>query len=248
MTINIIANGKGGIGKSFISSIVAQYLIEKNEKVVCLDTDPNNTTLYGIKELKAKFLDITDGDSINLREFDKLIELMMNDPKSNYVIDSGATTFLPLIEYLKEGAILPLLKENFDIVFHIPIVGGQAQENTISGFTQIVDMFGSVDKFVAWINPYHGKLDIKLEDNNKSSDFEDHPDIKKLTMSDQASKIIQVNMPIVNKDLAGKDLEQMSKLNYTFNQISTAAEFNIVAKSRLKKYKEDIFKSLDQFI
>jgi hypothetical protein len=247
-TIHIIANGKGGIGKSFISSITAQYLKDKKKNVICIDTDPNNTTLAAIKELKAKFLNIMDGDNINIREFDKLVELTLSDPKSDYVIDSGATTFLPLIEYLKEGEILALLKDSFEIVFHIPIVGGQAQETTISGFLQIVDMFENITKFVVWVNPYHGLLDIKLKDGKSSKDIEDHNEVKELYKSEKAQNIIQINLPIVNVALTGKDLEQMTKLNYTFEQINNSPEFNIVSKSRLKKYKDDVYQSLEQFL
>ena len=52
--IHFVLNGKGGIGKSFISSLLAQYLLSKKQSVVAIDTYPNNTTLYNIKALKAK--------------------------------------------------------------------------------------------------------------------------------------------------------------------------------------------------
>ena len=63
--VHFVLNGKGGIGKSFISSLLCQYLTHKNEKgesVVAIDTDPNNTTLYNMKALKAKFLQLIDKD------------------------------------------------------------------------------------------------------------------------------------------------------------------------------------------
>ena len=79
----------------------------------------------------------------------------------------------------------------------------------------------------------------------KSKDLEDHPLVKEIYNSEKAEQIIQIKLPAVNQALTGKDLEQMTKLNYTFNQVAAAAEFNIVSKSRIKKYKDDIYKSLE---
>lgn len=75
--IHFVTNGKGGIGKSFVSSLLCQYLINKGESVTAIDTDPNNTTLYNMKALKAKFLQLIDQDGkFDVRAFDKIIELV----------------------------------------------------------------------------------------------------------------------------------------------------------------------------
>ena len=55
MNLHFVLNAKGGIGKSFISSLLCQYLLFKNESILAIDTDPNNTTLYNIKALKANY-------------------------------------------------------------------------------------------------------------------------------------------------------------------------------------------------
>ncbi|MFK0483966.1 conjugal transfer protein TraL, partial [Campylobacter jejuni] len=53
--IQFVLNGKGGIGKSFISSLLCQDFLEKGVSIVAIDTDSNNTTLLNVKALKAKF-------------------------------------------------------------------------------------------------------------------------------------------------------------------------------------------------
>ena len=40
--IHLTLQGKGGVGKSLIASILAQYLKEKGREVRCIDTDPVN--------------------------------------------------------------------------------------------------------------------------------------------------------------------------------------------------------------
>jgi hypothetical protein len=43
-SVHIILQGKGGVGKSFVSAILAQYFRTKPAPVHCLDTDPINAT------------------------------------------------------------------------------------------------------------------------------------------------------------------------------------------------------------
>jgi len=39
-SVHLVLQGKGGVGKSFVSSILAQYFRTKSAPVYCLDTDP----------------------------------------------------------------------------------------------------------------------------------------------------------------------------------------------------------------
>ena len=43
-TVHLILQGKGGVGKSFIAALLAQYLQEKGVAVRCFDADPVNST------------------------------------------------------------------------------------------------------------------------------------------------------------------------------------------------------------
>ena len=72
--IHITMQGKGGVGKSFVSATTAQYKHHKEQAPLCIDTDPINATFHGFKALNVERLDIMEGDEINPRHFDALIE------------------------------------------------------------------------------------------------------------------------------------------------------------------------------
>ena len=74
--IHMVLQGKGGVGKSLIAAILAQYKTGKGTPPLCIDTDPVNATFHGFKALKVKRLQIMDGDEINPRHFDALVELL----------------------------------------------------------------------------------------------------------------------------------------------------------------------------
>ena len=56
-SINFILQGKGGVGKSFATTILAQYFIDENhmDNIVVGDTDPVNTTTVKSKKIKCRF-------------------------------------------------------------------------------------------------------------------------------------------------------------------------------------------------
>jgi CO dehydrogenase nickel-insertion accessory protein CooC1 len=43
--VHLVLQGKGGVGKSFVAAILAQYFKTKTAQVHCLDTDPVNGVL-----------------------------------------------------------------------------------------------------------------------------------------------------------------------------------------------------------
>lgn len=238
MNLHFVLNAKGGIGKSFISSLLCQYLLFKQKTILTIDTDPNNTTLYNIKALKAKFLQLISEDgNFNVREFDKIIEIAFEKKHDDIIIDSGATTFIPLVSYLKENEIINLLKDNeINVYMHVPIVGGQARDDTILGLTQLIQAFDS--SFVVWINEYHGKL---LKNNKEFEEFEEYQKIKEKIVA-----IIYLNL--LSKDTFGKDLNDMTSANLTFDEVMKDKNFSLMSKQRLKIFRDKAFKQLEIFL
>jgi cellulose biosynthesis protein BcsQ len=57
-SIHILLQGKGGVGKSLISSILSQYLLSKGQNVRCVDADPVNQTLSEYQGLAVSCLNL----------------------------------------------------------------------------------------------------------------------------------------------------------------------------------------------
>ncbi|HAR32927.1 MAG TPA: conjugal transfer protein TraL, partial [Desulfobacter sp.] len=127
--INMILQGKGGVGKSFTASLLSQYLLDRDQLVGCFDADPVNATLTAYASLKATKIEIMEGDSINSRLFDTMIEKLIQLPDEAFaVIDSGASTFVPLAAYISENNVAEFLKASgHNLTLHTLITGGQAE-------------------------------------------------------------------------------------------------------------------------
>ena len=69
-TINMILQGKGGVGKSLVASILTQHFLESGKDVCCVDTDPVNATFAGYQKFNVTALDIMNDNDIDSRRFD----------------------------------------------------------------------------------------------------------------------------------------------------------------------------------
>ena len=73
--IHMMLQGKGGVGKSFGCSALAQFYSFSNREVTCIDTDPVNATFAGYEALNVQRLEImNDQKQIKPRNFDYLVE------------------------------------------------------------------------------------------------------------------------------------------------------------------------------
>ena len=70
-SVHLVLQGKGGVGKSFVSAILAQYFRTKSAPVHCLDTDPVNATFAQYRLLEAEHLKVLDRKSTRLNSSHK---------------------------------------------------------------------------------------------------------------------------------------------------------------------------------
>ena len=73
--IHLSLQGKGGVGKSLVSSILAQYFMYRSLPVQCIDTDPVNRTLSQYKGLEVQQLRLLRDGNVDQRGFDDFLPI-----------------------------------------------------------------------------------------------------------------------------------------------------------------------------
>ena len=230
-SVHIILQEKGGIGKTYGSSLLLQYLISQGVSVVGIDTDPSNATLAGYKSLPVTQLNIMDGNSIDISCFDNLM-VMIDESDNDYVIDIGSSNFIGFNDYVLSQDIYGMIESmGINVYLHIICVGGQANDQTLLGLQKIIA--GGVPKksVVPWENEHFGKLHETIP--LMESSF-----VKKLGDKVYGGVFLKQE----NSNLLGKDLQLMQKKNYTFEDVKAADIFNFVQKSRLLKYQAEVWR------
>jgi hypothetical protein len=232
--VHLVLQGKGGVGKSLIAALLAQYLGGRSDKLFCADTDPVNDTFSRYEAFQVHRLELlTKSQQINTREFDGLVESILQHD-GNAVIDNGASTFLPLSAYMVENETVQFLNANGkEVVLHTVLTGGQSFDDTTQG---LLALLANQDApVVVWENEFFGPVekdgrrfrDSKLYDQNKSR-------IRGIVTIDKR-----------NEDTFGKDIEMLVSNKLTFDQAMESPLFSIMPRQRLKIVKKSIFDQLD---
>jgi len=235
-TINFILQGKGGVGKSLIASMLAQHYQDQGIETMCFDTDPVNRTFASFKALNVRTVDILDNGRVIESAFDGFIEKIIQAPEDTVVvIDNGASTFLPLCAYLKDNGIFAFLRENgHDMTMHTVVTGGQSILDTMNGLQALTVNFPDVP-VVVWLNEYFGKVEMN-------------------GVSVEESKVIQnsenihafIRLKELHKDTFGHNFARMLKERKTFSEAIADPKFDIMCRQRLVMTQREISAQIDQ--
>jgi hypothetical protein len=236
--MHMVLQGKGGVGKSLIAAVLAQYMASRGHEALCIDTDPVNATFHGYKALNVHRLKVMEGDEINPRHFDALVELVASSSQ-DAIIDNGASSFVPLSHYLISNQVPSLLREmGHELVIHTVITGGQALRDTVSGFAQMAAQYPADVVFVVWLNPYWGAIE------HEGKRFQDMKACKDYW--NQVAAIIEI--PALKKETYGHDLNEMLQARRTFEESLQLASLPIMARQRLKIVRDRLYQQLEDAV
>ena len=234
--IHMILQGKGGVGKSVIAALLAQYKASKGQPILCIDTDPVNATFHGYQALDVRQISLMEGEEIDPRRFDALVE-MIASAQQDVIIDNGASSFIPMTHYLISNHVPVLLAEmGHELVLHTVVTGGQALLDTINGFRQLASQFPAEALFVVWLNPYWGPI------VHQGTPFEE----LKVYLDRRSRVAAIVHLPTLKEATFGRDLSDMLQARLTFDEALAAPALAIMTRQRLKIVKGQLFGQLDQ--
>src|SRR5207244_6042830 len=231
--IHIALQGKGGVGKSLISAILSQYLSSKGQDVCGIDADPVNQTFSEYGGLRVECLNLLREGSIDQREFDLLMERFLKE-EGTFVVDTGASTFIPLWHYILENHALDHLRQKGKRVFiHSVITGGQSLNDTLSGFEQLAETTREKN-LVVWLNEFFGPM---LQEGAK---------LKEMVVDKRHANKVHGSVAIVRRtaDTFGRDVEEMIRQKMTFEEALNGSDFTIMAKQRLRVVQRELFAQL----
>lgn len=236
--VHVTLQGKGGVGKSLVSSLIAQYLRAKGEPVTVVDTDPVNATLAGYKAFDTKRLELMEGGSLIERNFDQLIEQVVEDD-SHFVIDNGASSFIPLSYYMAENDAINVIGDHGkQVVIHTVITGGQAMRDTLAGLASLAEQMPANAQIIVWLNEFFGDIEAEGKSFEEMKVYQNNKDrIRGL-----------VRIARQTGSTFGKDIQLMLDSKLTFDEVAQSDNFGLMAKSRLSNVKRGIFEQLDLII
>lgn len=231
--------GKGGVGKSLVTSMIAQYYLENTISSINIDTDPVNASFSEYRALNANKLKLLEIDQkLNSRRFDEMVEAILAN-EADYIIDNGASTFLPLANYMVENQVPKMISEaNRQLYIHCVITGGQALMDTISGLSNLIKQMPKEAKIIVWLNEFFGAIEV---DGKRFEDL-------KIFTSNQSRITGVITISKLSTDTFAKDFAMMLDRKLTFQEAIASSEFGLMAKQRLAMIRKSIFDQIAAII
>jgi len=148
-TIHFIGGEKGGVGKSLVARLLAQYLIDQKLPFLGFDSDRSHGALLRFYADYASPVVIDRYDSL-----DKVVEAATEDAQRRIVVDLAAQTHQPLVQWMEESGMLELARD-FGIAvryWHVMDSG----KDSVDLLARLLDRFGAQLDYVLVLNQLRG--------------------------------------------------------------------------------------------
>ncbi len=154
--LNFIGGEKGGVGKSVVSRLLAQYFIDKDRSFTGFDTDRSHTTFtrFYADYASPVVVDSYEGLDRLASSFEEAVE--HNQDKS-VIVDLAAQTAAPLAKWIKDSALFEVMDE-MDVVVNFWHVA-DAGRDSVDLLDRLIDTYD--------INPNY----FVVKNQGRGSDF-----------------------------------------------------------------------------
>jgi hypothetical protein len=172
---------------------------------------------------------------VHEKQFDRLVDKICRG-SGVFIVDTGATTFVPLWNYFLENEILTFFRSHGRGTFvHSVVTGGQAMSDTLNGLERLAQTT-SEKNVIVWLNEYFGEV---TKDGKTFEEFK--------VAEEYATKLVgAVVIRERNPQTYGDDVRQMLERRLTFDEAIQSADFSLVSKQRLTIVRRELFEQLDQ--
>ncbi len=227
-SLNFIGGEKGGVGKSVVARLLAQYFIDKGRTFTGFDTDRSHTTFARFYSDFAApvVVDRYEGLDTVATVFDGLAD----DSRHSVIVDLAAQTAAPLARWIKDSDVLVLMSElgvsvNF---WHLADAG----KDSVDLLGSLVDTYGAGPNYVVVRN--HGR----------GSDF------SQLDQSDALKRALELGGKVVNlPELHEASMRKIDRQGASFwsaiNSRDGADALGLLERQRVKNWMRNTYAMLD---
>jgi len=149
-TIHLVGGEKGGVGKSLVARILAQYFIDHAMPFLGFDADRSHAALLRFYASYTSPVEIDDYQSL-----DRIVELAAAETDRRILVDLAAQTHQPLARWMEDSRLIDLIQQ-----FNISLVYWHVMDNSFDSvelLRRLLDQFGDRIRLVMVLNQIRGE-------------------------------------------------------------------------------------------
>jgi hypothetical protein len=228
-TLNFIGGEKGGVGKSVVSRVLAQYFIDNNRLFMGFDTDRSHssfTRFYG-DFASPVIVDTYEGLDVIASVFEEAVE---KGHEQNVIVDLAAQTGMPLTRWIKDSDLFSVMAEmgvtiNF---WHVADVG----KDSVELLGRLINTFESGPNYIVVKNEGRGS-DFSLLDESAAL-------VKALTLG---AKVI--TLPQLQEASMCKIDRQNASFWAALNNRADPDSLGLLERQRVKHWLKKTYETFD---
>jgi hypothetical protein len=147
--IHLIGGEKGGVGKSMVARLLAQYFIDQQQPFIGFDTDRSHGALMRF------YADYASPALVDRYEaLDALMEAALEQPQRRVLVDLAAQTQEPLLKWMDESGVLDLADLSGIALVHWHVMDNG--RDSVELLERLLERFGQRVRYVLVKNELRG--------------------------------------------------------------------------------------------
>ncbi|MBL9144423.1 MAG: hypothetical protein JNM99_12160 [Verrucomicrobiaceae bacterium] len=166
-TIHLVGGEKGGVGKSVVSRVLAQYLIDHQIEFQGFDTDRSHGSLLRFYTDYASPVVVDKYESL-----DMIVEAAVTSAEKRVLVDLAAQTHDSLVKWMDESGVLEMAGESGLTIKYWHVM--DSGKDSVDLLKKLFDRFGPRLNYVIVLNQLRGdSFDIfdKSEEKPRASEL-----------------------------------------------------------------------------
>jgi hypothetical protein len=224
--IHFIGGEKGGVGKSLMARVLAQYLIDKQLPFLGFDTDRSHGALMRFYPAFASSVAVDKIESL-----DAIVEAGVDQPGRRILVDLAAQTHDPLATWMEDAGVIGLADELGMKIFYWHVM--DSGRDSVDLLRRLLDRFGTGLQYVLVRNQVRGADFSGLEQSGEQS--------RAIGMGANVVSVKKLNEHIIQKIDAASSSFWQAKAS---DKDSTG--LGLMDRQRVKMWLRDVYREIDE--
>jgi cellulose biosynthesis protein BcsQ len=217
--LDLILNGKGGVGKSFFAVNFVQFLKDKGIAHIAIDSDNENSTLKRFHP-DTRFLDLN-----NRRELDGIFSAL--EKASLVVMDCRAASTDLFIDYFTEidlPAVLSAMSATLTLVMPV-----NHESDSVDQIQRLADQFGKKCGYVVVRNAAHSESFALFESSEVRTQIKDKLGGREISMTRLQDWLV----------------ESLNAKNLAITSATKHSAFSLLDRQRLQTWQRKLYTEIE---
>jgi hypothetical protein len=224
-SIHFIGGEKGGVGKSLVARVLAQYFIDREMPFLGFDTDRSHGALMRFYAGYASPVIVDRFEAL-----DAIVEAAVERPERRVLVDLAAQTHDPLVKWMDDSGFLNLADEMGLAVTYWHVM--DAGKDSVDLLRRLLDRFGTGMRYVIVRNQVRGNDFGVLEQSGEQS--------RALGLGARIVSVKKLHEAAINKIDAASSSFWNAK-----NPDGNAAGLGLMDRQRVKMWLRDVYREID---